>query len=69
MLIGFSRQEYWSGLPCPTSGGLPDTGTEPGSPILQADSGFHLFALVSAHLIVMLKKLKLNGSMTTYKTF
>jgi len=28
----FSRQEYWSGLPCPTSGGLPDTGTEPGSP-------------------------------------
>ena len=29
---------YWSGLPCPTSGDLPDTGTEPSSPALQVDS-------------------------------
>ena len=30
--LGFSRQEYWSGLPFPTPGGLPDPGTEPASP-------------------------------------
>ena len=34
----FSRQEYWSGLPFPTPGDLPDPGIEPGSPELQADS-------------------------------
>ena len=27
--MGFSRQEYWSGLPCPPPGDLPDSGTEP----------------------------------------
>ena len=35
---GFSRQEYWSGLPCPSPGDLPDPGMEPRSPTLQADS-------------------------------
>ena len=35
---GFSRQDYWSGLPCPPPGDLPNSGTEPGSPALQADS-------------------------------
>ena len=35
---GFSRQEYWSGLPCPPPGDLPNTGTEPMSPALQMDS-------------------------------
>ena len=34
----FSRQEYWSGLPFPTLGDLPDPGIEPGSPALQVDS-------------------------------
>ena len=29
--MGFSRQEYWSGLPCPPPGGLPDPGTGPAS--------------------------------------
>ena len=29
--MGFSRQEYWSGLPCPASGDLPDPGIEPSS--------------------------------------
>ena len=33
----FSRQEYWSGLPFPSPGDLPDTGIKPGSPALQAD--------------------------------
>ena len=35
--MGLSRQEYWSGLPCPPPGDLPDPGMEPGSPALQAD--------------------------------
>ena len=34
----FSRQEYWSGLPCPSPRDLPDPGIKPGSPTLQADS-------------------------------
>ena len=34
----FSRQEYWSGLPFPSPGGLPDPGIELRSPALQADS-------------------------------
>ena len=29
--MGFSRQEYWSGLPCPPPGDLPDPGIEPAS--------------------------------------
>ena len=32
--MGFSRQEYWSELPCPPSGDLPDPGMEPASPTL-----------------------------------
>ena len=31
--MGFSRQEYWSGLPCPPPGDLPDPGIEPASPV------------------------------------
>ena len=39
--MGFSRQEYWSGFPCPPPGDLPDPGIElmsPESPALQVDS-------------------------------
>ena len=36
--MGFSRQEYWSGLPFPSPEDLPDPGIEPKSPALQADS-------------------------------
>ena len=36
--MDFSRQEYWSGLPFPSPGDLPNSGTEPGSAALQADS-------------------------------
>ena len=36
--MGFSRQEYWSGLPCPPPGDLPNTGIEPRSSMLQEDS-------------------------------
>ena len=34
--MGFSRQEYWSGLPFPSPGDLPKPGMEPRSPALQA---------------------------------
>ena len=36
--MGFSRQEYWSGLPFPSPGDLPDPGIEPESPSFQADA-------------------------------
>ena len=36
--MGFSRQEYWSGLPFPSPRDLPNPGIEPRSPALQADS-------------------------------
>ena len=36
--MGFSRQEYWSGLPFPSPGDLPDPGVEPRSPTLQVDA-------------------------------
>ena len=36
--MGFPRQEYWSGLPFSSPGDLPNTGIEPRSPALQADS-------------------------------
>ena len=41
LYMGFFRQEYWSELPFPTAGNLPDSGTKrtsPASPVLQADS-------------------------------
>ena len=36
--MGVFRQKYWSGLPFPPAGDLPDLGIEPVSPALQADS-------------------------------
>ena len=36
--LGFSRQEYWSGLTFPSPGDLPNPGIKPGSPVLQADA-------------------------------
>ena len=37
--MGFSRQDYWSGLPCPPPGDLPDPGTEPASLVSPALTG------------------------------
>ena len=36
--VGFSRQGYWSGLPFPSPGDLPDPGIKPRSPALRADA-------------------------------
>ena len=38
MSMGFSRQEYWSGLPFPSPGDLPNPGIKPRSPALEADT-------------------------------
>ena len=38
LCMGLSRQEYWSGLPSPPPGDLPNPGIKPRSPALQADS-------------------------------
>ena len=38
LFMGFSRQEYWSGLPCPTPGDLPNPGIKPRSSALRVDS-------------------------------
>ena len=38
LFMGFSKPEYWSGLPFPSPGDLPDLGIEPGSPALKVDS-------------------------------
>ena len=38
LFTGFSRLEYWSGLPCPPLGDLPNPGIKPTSPALQVDS-------------------------------
>ena len=70
----FSRQEYWSGLPFPSPGDLPNPGIEPGSSALQADallseppgkksndkeySNYHTVALISHTSKVMLKTLQ-----------
>ena len=35
--MAFAKQEYWSGLPFPFSGDLPDPGIEPGSPALEEE--------------------------------
>ena len=51
--MGFSRQEYWSGLPFPSPGDLPDPAIEPGSPTLQADS---LLSKPPGKLVVMEKR-------------
>ena len=43
LFMGFSRQGYWSGLPCHPSGDLPDSGIEPASPTSPALAGRFLY--------------------------
>ena len=44
--MGFSRQEYWSGLPFPSPGDLSNPGTEPGSPALEEGGDKTRFLLI-----------------------
>ena len=50
LFMGFSRQEYWSGLPFPSPEDLPNPGTEPMSPTL---AGRFFTARVSANVIAV----------------
>ena len=43
LAMGFSRQEYWSGLPCPPPGELPNPGTEPKSLYIACTGGRVLY--------------------------
>ena len=72
--MGFSRQEYWSGLPCLPPGDLPNPGIEPRSPVLQVDSllselpgkpiceyiSLYMCVCVCVHLIFLSRVLKRN---------
>ena len=54
--MGFSRQEYWCGLPFPSPEDLPHPGIKPGSPALQADSLlFELEGSPNIKLVTILK--------------
>ena len=70
--MGFSRQEYWSGLPFPSPGDLPNPGIEPGTPTLQADAltseppgklklKFHYFGHLMRRLDSLEKTMRLGG--------
>ena len=73
--MGFSRQGYWSGLPFPSPGDLPDPDIEPGSPAMQVDSlptellgklpnTSHLSTkLVHLHTILLTLEAKANAEM------
>ena len=66
--MGFSRQEYWSGLSCPPPGDLPDPGIKPmapEAPELQADS------LLLSHWgsLMYQQKSQINGVSTTPSTW
>ena len=64
----FSRKEYWSGLPFPSPGDLPDLGIEPRSPALQAPSELQgnlrcrkAFDKIQTYMIKTLSKLQIVG--------
>ena len=64
--MGFSRQEYWSGLPFPSPGGLPGPGINPVSPTLQADS---VLSCPLSHQGVVLITKKIPKTKTLNKRF
>ena len=63
--MGFPRQEYWSGLPFLAPGDLPDSGIEPWSPVLQADSLLNE-PLGKPHSFLLLSDILLNGHSTLF---
>ena len=65
--MGFSRQEYWSGLPFPPPGDLPIPGIEPASPTSQADSLLLSHQTWSYILVAALKISRLSHSLQLSK--
>ena len=64
---GFSKQEYWSGLPCPPPGDLPNPGIEPRYPTLQIDSLLSEFVCLVKLLIKHCISLSLLPSGCTWQ--
>ena len=61
--MGFSRQEYWSGLPCPPSGDLPNSGIKPASVTSPALAcGFFITSSTWEALVLLHLDLKLKPS-------
>ena len=52
--MGFPRQEYWSGLPFPPPGNLPDPGIEPTSPVSPVSAGRFFTTAPSGKLNAMI---------------
>ena len=57
LFMAFSKQQYWSGLPCPPPGDLPDPGLKPVSPALHVESLplFHHFEVIVDSLAIVKK--------------
>ena len=75
--LGFSKQEYRSGLPFSSPRDLPDPGIEPGSPVLQADSlpseppgkpSFQVSVTIIFHLFVLVSMCALEKEMVTHSS-
>ena len=64
--MGFSRQEYWSGFPFPSPGDRPNTGLEPGSLTLQADSLPTKLGGKHKNLLVLINSVKLQDTKYVY---
>ena len=62
--MGISRQEYWSGLPFPSPGDLPDPGIKPRSPALQADTLTSELPWVVDNISSILASSGVNGTST-----
>ena len=67
--MGFSKQEYWSGLPCPPPRDLPDSGTEPTSPVsLALASRFYTTSTTPGKVEVMESKMfSITSPSSSYK--
>ena len=57
--VGFSRQEYWSGLPCPSPGDLPNPGIEPTSLMSPSLAGGFFTASTTWEALIAIPKLLL----------
>ena len=74
LFVGFSRQEYWSGLPCSPPGGLPDPWIKPRSPVSPALAG-RFFATSTSwkaligYTLIQNKKWKKKKGLFTIKNF
>ena len=61
--MGLSRQEYWSGFPCPSPGNLPNSGIKHRSPALQVDSLLSELSRKSMNAGSGLKELTLGAAL------